>query len=118
MISRSTRARLFIRAVILSSPLASASSSISLGNATGGIRSPWVDVPTSKLSGLGQPAGGFAFLFGTTEPFDADKLAKLYPGGKDEYLSKFEKALDEAIAARNILAADRAEILALAAELY
>ena len=90
----------------------------SLGNAMGGIRSPWVDVPTSTLSGLGQPPGGFAFLFGSTEPFDAAKLAQLYPGGKDEYLRKFQKALDEAIAARNILPADRAEILALAAELY
>ncbi len=89
-----------------------------LGNAIGGIRTPWVDVPTSKLSGLGQPAGGFAFLFGSTEPFGADKLDQLYPGGKDEYLRKFEKALDDAIAARNILAADRAEILALSAELY
>lgn len=90
----------------------------SVGNAKGGIRSPWVDVPTSKLSGLGQPAGGFAFLFGSTEPFDTAKRTHLYPGGKDEYLRKFEKALDEAIAARNILAADRTEILALAAELY
>lgn len=90
----------------------------SVGNAKGGIRSPWVDVPTSKLSGLGQPAGGFAFLFGSTESFDASTLARLYPGGKQDYLAKFERALDEAIAARNILAADRAEILALAAELY
>lgn len=90
----------------------------SLGNATGGIRSPWLDVPTSKLSGLGQPPGGFAFLFGSTEPFDTSELARLYPGGKDEYLRKFASALDDAIAAGNIIAADRAEILALAAELY
>jgi len=89
-----------------------------VGNAKGGIRSPWMDVPTSKLSGLGQTTGGFAFLFGSTEPFDAARLAQLYPGGKAEYLRKFETALDAAIAAHNILPADRAEILALAAELY
>lgn len=89
-----------------------------VGNATGGIRSPWVDVPTSKLSGLGQPLGGFAFLFGSTEVFDAARLAQLYPGGKAEYLRKFEQALDAAIAAHDILPADRAEILAIAAERY
>lgn len=88
------------------------------GNAKGGIRSPWVDVPTSKLSGLGQPTGGFAFLFGSTEPFDAAKLGQLYPGGLAEYLQKFEKALDAAIAAHDILPADRQEILALAQALY
>ncbi len=89
-----------------------------LGNARGGIRSPWVDVPTSKLSGLGQPMGGFAFLFGSTEPFDAAALATLYPGGKPDYLQKFAGALDMAIAAGDILPADRAEILALAEVLY
>jgi hypothetical protein len=90
----------------------------SVGNATGGIRSPWVDVPTSKLSGLGQPLGGFAFLFGSTEPLDAASLTKLYPGGRAEYLRKFEMSLDSAIAAHQILAADKREILALAGELY
>lgn len=89
-----------------------------VGNARGGIRSPWVDVPTSKLSGLGQPMGGFAFLFGSTEPFDAATLARLYPGGKPDYLRKFAGALDKAVAAGDILPADRAEILALAEVLY
>ena len=88
------------------------------GNAKGGIRSPWMDVATSTLSGLGQSAGGFAFLFGSTELFDDEKLAQLYPGGETEYLEKFEKALDAAIAADVILAADRQEILALARHLY
>lgn len=85
------------------------------GNALGGVRTPWVDVPTSMLSGFGQSGGGFAMLFGSTTPFDAAKLEALYPGGGAEYLLRFETALDAAIAAGFILPGDRAEILALAA---
>ena len=34
-----------------------------LGNAKGGVRSPWVDAPTAVLSGLGQSGGTFGFLY-------------------------------------------------------
>jgi hypothetical protein len=85
------------------------------GNATGGIRSPWVDVPTARLSGLGQDAAGFGFLFGVTEPYDAAKLAELYPGGKSDYLKKFQGALRAAIRAGFILPSDEAEIEGIAA---
>lgn len=84
------------------------------GNVRGGIRTPWVDVPTAVLSGLAQEGPGFARLFGSTEPFAADRLEVLYPEGKTEYLSRFEAALDSAIDAGFILARDRDEILALA----
>nr|WP_284259242.1 alpha/beta hydrolase domain-containing protein [Acidocella aquatica] len=89
-----------------------------LGNALGGVRSPWVDVPTARLSGLGQSPGGFAMLFGSTSPFDSRTLARLYPGGWQEYSRKFSAALSDAISAGHILAADQAEILALAAALW
>jgi len=85
------------------------------GNASGGIRSPWVDVPTCVMSGLGQTGETFAMLFGRTEPFDAATLTVLYPGGKAEYLERFEAALDAAIAAGFILGEDRSEILEVAA---
>jgi len=85
------------------------------GNVKGGIRTPWMDAPTAKLSGLGQSGGGFAFLFGTTRPFDAAKLAALYPGGRGEYLAKFEAGADAAVRAGFLLAADAPEIKALAA---
>jgi len=49
------------------------------GNAEGGIRTPAVDVPVAALSGLGQTGTTFCFLFGTTVPFTAAKLATLYP---------------------------------------
>jgi len=84
------------------------------GNALGGVRTPWVDVPTGILSGFGQSGGGFALLFGSTTPFDKAALSALYPGGSTEYLVRFGTALDAAIAAGFILAADRAEIWALA----
>ncbi len=45
------------------------------GNATGGIRTPQLDVPIATLSGFGQ-SGGFCGLFGTTVKFtDAQLLA-------------------------------------------
>lgn len=88
------------------------------GNVSGGIRTPWVDVPLAKLSGLDQGGPSFARLFGTTTPFDADKIAALYPTGKIDYLAAFEKSLANTIGAGFILEADRAEILELAGLMY
>jgi hypothetical protein len=88
------------------------------GNVRGGIRSPWVDVPTASLSGLGQTGAGFAPLFGTTKAFDSEKLMLLYPGGRAQYLEKFVAATDAAIQAGFILEADKPEIHALAAAMY
>lgn len=89
-----------------------------LGIARGGIRSPWVDVPTSVLSGLGQTGAGFAPLFGVTKSFDSSTLTKLYPGGRAEYLAKFAAATDSAVKAGFILEADEQEVKALAAASY
>ena len=36
------------------------------GNVQGGMRTPQVDTPVARLSGLGQSGGGFCGLFGTT----------------------------------------------------
>jgi len=88
------------------------------GDAEGGIRTPWMDVPTARLSGLGNSPGAIGALFGVTEPFDQAKLGKLYPGGRAEYLKKFDKSLDSAIKAGFILRADAADIKALAAAMY
>jgi Alpha/beta hydrolase domain len=88
------------------------------GQAQGGVRTPWVDVPIARLSGVGNTGSPLAFLAGVTEPFDAATLARLYPGGKSEYLKKFEASLDSAIKSGFILPADRKEILDLAALAY
>ena len=87
------------------------------GNARGGIRTPHLDVPTATLSGLGQEGAGFARLFGTTAPFDAAKLAALYPS-KSAYLEAFARATRAAVSAGFILEADAADIEAIAAAAY
>jgi hypothetical protein len=90
----------------------------SVGNATGGIRSPWMDVPIARLSGVGQSGGIFAALFGVTELFHKHKLANLYPGGRGEYLDKFAAALNSTISNGHILVEDKTQIAALAAATY
>src|SRR5262249_2778462 len=85
------------------------------GNTKGGIRTPWVDAPLAKLSGFGNSGGPYAFLAGSTVPFDAATLAKGYPGGKAEYLKRFDASLASAVKGGFILSAGQAEIRALAA---
>ncbi len=85
------------------------------GMALGGVRTPWVDVPIARLSGEGDPASFIGMLAGSTAPFDQATLARLYPGGKADYMAKFTRALDRAIRAKHIVADDRQEILDVAA---
>jgi hypothetical protein len=68
------------------------------GNAVGGIRTPYVDVPTATLSGLGQTGSVFCFLFGTTTPFDDATLASLYPS-HNAYVAAVKKATNSAVRA-------------------
>ena len=91
-----------------------------LGPATarGGIRTPWVDVPTIRLSGKGDPSSFIGMLGGSGEPMTKTELDKLYPGGKAEYLRRFTTSLDEAIRRGHIVREDREEILAIAAINY
>lgn len=88
------------------------------GIAKGAIRTPWTDVPTIRLAGYGNSGSFIAMLVGVGDPFDAATLAKLYPGGKTEYLARFETSLDAAIKAGHILPEDRQEILDIAAINY
>jgi hypothetical protein len=88
------------------------------GLAEGGIRTPWVDVPTARLSGLPNSGGQLGFLVGSCEPFDQATLDRLYPGGKKEYLKKFQASLNSSIKAGFILESDKREILDLAAIAY
>jgi hypothetical protein len=82
--------------------------------AVGGVRTPWVDVPIARTSGLAPDESPMSFLFGTGEVFDADTVRALYPGGAADDLARFGDALDRAIDAGFIVAADRTEILQLA----
>ena len=86
------------------------------GISEGGVRTPWVDVPIARTSGLAEGDNPLTLLFGSGEVFDAATLAGLYPGGSAEYLERFTEVLDRTIEAGFIVPADRQEILALAAK--
>lgn len=88
------------------------------GLAKGGVRTPWVDVPIARTSGVGSGETPLSHLFGSGVPFDAATVARLYPGGRSEYVDRFTAALDEAVGSGFLLAADRDEILALASATY
>jgi len=84
------------------------------GLVRGGIRTPWVDVPIARTSGIGGEQTALSPIFGSGELLDGATVEQLYPGGVADYLQRFTASLDSAITAGFLLAADRAEILALA----
>ena len=88
------------------------------GLAKGGVRTPWVDVPIAKTSGIAGNESDMSFLFGSGEMFDTAALRRLYPRGAAQYLERFTQALDQALDSGFILPADRSEILELAAATF
>jgi len=74
------------------------------GNALGGVRTPPVDVPVATLTGEGTA------LIGSTRPFDAAKLAALYPS-HDAYVTAFRASADKAVAAGFLLTDDAAAMV-------
>jgi hypothetical protein len=88
------------------------------GLARGGVRTPWADVPIARTSGVGSEETTMSWIFGSSEPFDTATVRRLYPGGVAEYLERFTAALDSAIQSGFVLAADREEILQLAAATF
>jgi hypothetical protein len=84
------------------------------GNTRGGIRTPHVDVPTARLSGLGNGGHAIAFLCGTTTAFDAATLRSLYRSRPD-YLERFTAATEAAVGSGFVLEDDASEITAVAA---
>ena len=76
------------------------------GNALGGIRTPHVDAPVAKLTGLGQSGVGLLCrLTGTTTPLDAARVAALYPN-HTKFVGAWRRATDAAVNAGFVLAAD------------
>lgn len=88
------------------------------GLTQGGVRTPWVDVPIARTSGAGSEESTMSSIFGSGELFDAATLRRLYPGGAADYLQRFTVSLDSAVQSGFILAADREEILQLAAATF
>jgi len=79
------------------------------GNAVGGIRLPDLAVPTARHRGAGRFGGGgdnrFSFLYGLSQDFEDEKLAKLYPT-RSIFLEKYERELDRCVEEGVILADD------------
>ena len=88
------------------------------GLAKGGVRTPWIDAPIAKTSGLAPDESPMSFIFGSGEMFNTAALRALYPGGPADYLERFTEALDRAIDSGFIRPADRSEILELAAATF
>lgn len=74
-----------------------------IGNALGGVRTPFVDVPLAVLRGIGNTGDGgwFCQLFGTTEPLNAARLDSLYPTRKT-FTNAWADATEEAVARGHI----------------
>jgi hypothetical protein len=85
------------------------------GNVRGGVRTPAVDAPVAKLSGLGQSGVTFCVLFGTTAPFSPAQLRELYRdhGG---FVSAWNRATQDAVQAGFLLGRDAAHLRAVAAQ--
>ena len=85
------------------------------GNARGGIRTPYVDVPVARFSGFGQGDDAFCGLFGSTFLFEREMLDELYPTNAI-YVEEVSAAADEAVAAGFLLETDADLIKAQAAQ--
>lgn len=85
------------------------------GNVLGGIRTPAVDAPVAKLSGLGQTGEQFCQLFGTTAPFTHDQLVSLYRnhGG---FVSSWNQATQDAVKAGFVVREDAQHIRVVGAQ--
>lgn len=86
-----------------------------IGNVLGGIRTPAVDAPVARLTGLGQPPGGFCVLFGVTAPFTQAKLEELYVD-HDGFVAAWNKATQKAVKAGFVLPEDAQDIRVVGAQ--
>jgi len=80
------------------------------GNVIGGVRSPFVDVPTSIWSGA-STGESFCFIAGNEKPFDAFRLKRLYPDHKT-YERKVIENVGKLVKERWITQPDGGELIA------
>ena len=74
------------------------------GNVVGGLRSPYLDVPTSTWFGSATGAS-FCFIAGWERPFTQDVLDRLYPS-HGAYVSRVTASVDQLVDQRIITAYD------------
>lgn len=86
----------------------------SIGNALGGLRSPQIDVPLHRFYAMGGNRG-FA-VAGSMELLSREQIQSLYPGGRDDYLSRFISASDALVEQRYLLPKDAANLKSWALE--
>ena len=84
------------------------------GNLVGGLRSPYVDVPTSTWNGSSTGAS-FCFIAGHEIPFDGARLAQLYPNHGD-YVTKVIESAQRLESERLLTPRDSQEIVKEAAQ--
>ena len=76
------------------------------GIATGGVRTPPVDVPVDVLSGAPGPSDAlFCLLLGSTTPLPAERLAELYPS-RAAYRAAYADQVTDTVDRGVVLAAD------------
>jgi hypothetical protein len=80
------------------------------GNALGGVRSPFLDLPLSTY-GVHADSGGLHMLVGNETILPRGVIVERY-GTAESYMIRFAAALDATIEAGFLLALDRAELLA------
>lgn len=74
------------------------------GNAIGGLRMPYIDVPTAAHTGY-LSAGGMGGVMGTKRPFSPNTLKVMYPDHA-AYVAQFSTATDRLVAGRWISVED------------
>jgi hypothetical protein len=79
------------------------------GNVTGGVRSPYVDVPTSTWYG-NSTGESFCRIAGHEVPFEAARLKQLYPTHQD-YVKAVEADVAKLVAQRFLMKADADEMI-------
>jgi hypothetical protein len=84
------------------------------GNALGGLRTPYVDVPTETYYGTTPGTGTCESLWGHDQPFAKYYLKALYPTHAD-YVSKVSQDVDKLVGERYLTAGDGGKIIARAA---
>jgi hypothetical protein len=80
------------------------------GNALGGMRSPFLDVPLAKYEAHSPGSPGTCWQIGNETPLPAASLQQLY-GNAQGYMTKFTHSLDSAIKQGYLLPQDRQGIL-------
>jgi alpha/beta hydrolase family protein len=85
------------------------------GNVVGGLRSPYLDVPTSTWFGNSSPVTSFCVIAGHEVPFSAARLQQLYPT-HGTYVRAVAKDTVRLVAGRFITAYDGLDLIREAAQ--